>query len=429
VNKVITVREYATLTLSEGEATLDRHTIPKPAFDWLLEEQAKFFKNGQPILSVAGKKSLKLESYVGYLQSPCGTEIEILPKTTYDVLGDVAAVRRTVCDMIYTYLGNKERSYSQANLELFKKPVSEFIITQFLEELNMLIRKGLRNTYVRIEEESRFLRGQLNVAKQIRQPVSRAHYLQINFDMFTVDRPANRLIRTALVWIVKNTKTSANWRLANELFHQTQEIPTSVNIPTDFKAWPTDKLMESYKAIRIWTELILYKQNPTTQRGNHTGIALLFPMEYLFEDYVAFHLRKKIPANWRLSTQIARESLIEEHEGSSMFKLKPDLLLEGPNKQIVVLDTKWKLLDTLRLDKKYWISQADMYQMFAYGRKYLPEGKGCLYLIYPKHEMFQTPLKIFHFEDELTLEAIPFDLPSKQFCPESILARVLGSEP
>lgn len=412
-NKVITVREYAVLTLKEGENSIDKHSIPKTAFDWLLEEHEKFFKNGQPTLSIAGKGAIKLESYVGFLQSPCGTEIEILPKTSHDVSANLAETRKTVCEMIYTYLGNKERSYDAADLKLFNWPVSEFIIGQFLEELNILIRKGLRHSYVRNEEESKFLRGQLRVSQQIRQPTSRAHFFQISHDVFSVDRPANRLIRSALEWVTKNTRLPSNWRLANELFHQTHEIPTSKDILGDFKAWTSDRLMANYKAIRSWTEFILYKQNPTTQRGNHTGIAFLFPMEYLFEDFVAFHLRKHLRRGWRLRTQVSHRHLIEYHQGQGMFRLKPDLLLEGPKDQRVVLDTKWKRIDASNTSNKYGISQTDLYQMFAYGQKYLG-GAGTVALVYPKHEQFREPLASFKFDDKLALQTIPFDLNEKQ---------------
>nr|WP_281251579.1 hypothetical protein [Photobacterium proteolyticum] len=58
---------------------------------------------------------------------------------------------------------------------------------------------------------------------------------------------------------------------------------------------------------------------------------------------------------------------------------------------------------------KYGISQSDMYQMFAYGHKYL-KGTGTVYLIYPKHEHFNQPLPAFRFDDELTVRVIPYDL-------------------
>jgi len=56
-----------------------------------------------------------------------------------------------------------------------------------------------------------------------------------------------------------------------------------------------------------------------------------------------------------------------------------------------VLDTKWKRLDASDREHKYGLSQADFYQLFAYGQKYLG-GKGEMALIYPKWSRFPAPL-------------------------------------
>ncbi|MFT6991751.1 MAG: 5-methylcytosine-specific restriction enzyme subunit McrC [Paraglaciecola sp.] len=63
---------------------------------------------------------------------------------------------------------------------------------------------------------------------------------------------------------------------------------------------------------------------------------------------------------------------------------------------------------------KYGLSQADFYQMFAYGHKYL-KGDGQLVLIYPKHEGFDVPIEhSFDFnhngEANLTLWVVPFNI-------------------
>ena len=73
----------------------------------------------------------------------------------------------------------------------------------------------------------------------------------------------------------------------------------------------------------------------------------------------------------------------------------------------VVLDTKWKLIDGSGKDK-YGISQADMYQMFAYGHKYLA-GKGNIVLIYPQHDDFNEAVEhSFDFNEALKLWLVPF---------------------
>ena len=64
------------------------------------------------------------------------------------------------------------------------------------------------------------------------------------------------------------------------------------------------------------------------------------------------------------------------------FLMKPDIVVKRKSdKTVFVCDTKWKLLAD---DKNnYGISQADMYQMYAYQKKY---GAKNITLIYPLTE-------------------------------------------
>jgi 5-methylcytosine-specific restriction enzyme subunit McrC len=138
-------------------------------------------------------------------------------------------------------------------------------------------------------------------------------------------------------------------------------------------------------------------------------------MERIFEDYVAHCLKPKIGDHFGdgavLKTQAAKHSLVEEHDGSRIFNLRPDLMVLQAQKAVCVMDTKWKLINESDRRNKYGISQTDMYQLFAYGHKYLKgtETKE-LKLIYPKTDQFQHPLPLFVYEEGHTLEVVPFDI-------------------
>lgn len=78
--KLITIREYARLTTEAVMPSLDEAQISNSAFDWLCELSACFNRGGATLLQVEGRRSLKWDSYVGVLETPCGTRLEILPK-------------------------------------------------------------------------------------------------------------------------------------------------------------------------------------------------------------------------------------------------------------------------------------------------------------------------------------------------------------
>lgn len=59
--------------------------------------------------------------------------------------------------------------------------------------------------------------------------------------------------------------------------------------------------------------------------------------------------------------------------------------------------------------QNYGLNQADFYQLFAYGQKYLG-GQGDLVLVYPKRASFLEALPVFEFSEGLRLWVVPFDL-------------------
>ena len=406
MNKPVVIREYGRLTTAEVESSLDLAQVSPSAFDWLCELSASFNHNGARLLQIEGRRALKWDSYVGVLETPCGTRLEILPKH-HNQDDCLIKSRRLLRKLIQCALQLKPREASVASLELFDAPLSEWVMGQFLAELDLLVKRGVRFDYQRIEEEQRFLRGQLNVVAQMRQPLGRQHHFQIRHDVFLPDRAENRLLKLALEQVAKSTQDAANWRLASELRAMLAEVPASRQVSQDLRAWSRDRLMAHYQAIKPWCELILNQQMPIAVSGEWRGMSLLFPMEKLFEQHVEGWLRRRLVPGTHLTPQASRHSLCQ-YDGSAMFRLEPDLLLQrGP--KAWVLDTKWKRLDGADRQNKYGLSQADFYQLFAYGQKYLA-GRGEMALIYPRTAQFPQPLPPFDFSPELRLWVLPFDL-------------------
>ena len=105
----------------------------------------------------------------------------------------------------------------------------------------------------------------------------------------------------------------------------------------------------------------------TTFSGSTTSRALLFPMESVYESYVSQQMKKVFrPDGWDISTQDKGHYLFMNPR--KKFALRPDIVLTKDD-HTVIMDTKWKnLINNER--KNYGISQSDMYQMYAYSKKY-----------------------------------------------------------
>ncbi|MBH9389465.1 McrC family protein [Pseudomonas aeruginosa] len=407
----VTVREYARLTTTAvAPGNLDCVQISESAFDWLCELSASFNRNGATLLQVEGRRALKWDSYVGVVETPCGTRLEILPK--HHEQGDcVAQSRRLLRKLIERALQLKPREASVASLELFDTPLSEWVMGQFLAELDLLVKRGVRFDYQRVEEEQRFLRGQLNVVAQMRQPPGRQHHFQIRHEVFIPDRAENRLLKLALEQVARSTQDAVNWRLANELRAMLAEVPASRQVNQDLRAWSRDRLMVHYQAIKPWCELILNQQMPIAVSGEWRGMSLLFPMEKLFEKYVEAWLRQNLRVGAKLTPQASRQHLCG-HDSGPMFCLKPDFLIDMPG-QRWILDAKWKRIDAGKPEKNYDLSQSDFYQLFAYGHKYQRGNEvPRLVLIYPYWSGLQKALPVFDYGKGMNLWVLPFELDS-----------------
>lgn len=408
---LVTVREFAKLTTASVEPTLDNATVTESAFDWLCRESARLSGSGAPLVQYENRRILRLDNYVGVIETPCGTRLEILPKSSSDGDGPERA-RSLLKKIICRCLDVPARGTNATGLELFAAPLTEWLMREFLVALERLIKRGVRFDYRRREEQLRYLTGRLDLARQLRQPPGRQSFFHIEHDILKVDCPENRIIKSTLGRVCEITRDPKNWRLSHELSAYLESLPPSNDIVRDFRGWRRNRVMAHYGPIRPWCSLILNELLPMAIVGEWDGISLLFPMEKLFERYVEICLSQQLPKSVRLLRTPSSEHLCR-HNGSGWFNLQPDLMIQGPN-QRWVLDTKWKLLDSRKIGpgEKYRLSQPDFYQLFAYGHKYCG-GVGDLFLVYPRTRDFDEPLEHFDFGADMRLWVVPFDLDSE----------------
>lgn len=395
--------------------------IPKSAFNFLLSVvgDGEALEDYQPFLrltTLQRRVALKVQNYAGVIRTPCGTQIEILPKTSNrDTEADRELSRLQLLKMLRSLRESPLKEAGNAAVQHASMPLLEVYITRYLHEVGKLIKRGIRSDYVVTSSNSKYLKGRLLIAPQLRKNVVHADRFFVEYQQYLVDRPVNRLTKSALLLVSRFARSSRNQRLAREYRFAFDAVPESLECVNDFRKARTDRSMAHYREVMAWNRLLLFGQGPTASAGSLDSLSLLYPMERLFEDYVADCLAKNLSAYFpgasRLKTQAAKYHLVEEHNGSPIFQLKPDLIAMAGGKNLCVMDTKWKLLDQGDRSKKYGVSQSDMYQLYAYGHKYLRDvGARQLMLIYPKTETFSQPLPKFHYEDGLTLEIVPFDL-------------------
>ncbi|MHB8790161.1 MAG: McrC family protein [Desulfobulbaceae bacterium] len=412
------ISEYGFLVKDKGVSVSGSncHVIPDHDFNYLNsllfsstpEKEDSFFIKPANYM---GHQALQVQNFVGVLQTPFHSQIEILPKIfNHEGKSFGRNKVRSILVRMLSFLRNSPfRQSGKAMLFDVDIPLIELFLSYYLEELNKLVKKGIRSDYIRSRENLPFMRGKLLVAQQIRHNIVHQHRFFVEYDEFRLNRPENRLIKSSLELISSFIRHSRSQRLCNEMLFAFDSVPPSCDYRSDFRRCSDDRSMAYYQHVLDWCRLILTNQSPLASSGSTKSISLLFPMEKIFEDYVAARLNQLFPG-WQIRTQ-ARQHYLARQGEKRCFLLKPDIVLEKGAVRIVA-DTKWKILSQNPAENfNYSISQADLYQMYAYGNKYLNgQSKKEVYLIYPLADSFSSPLDPFYFEDDFKLFIVPFDL-------------------
>ena len=295
-------------------------------------------------------------------------------------------------------------------------PCQRSSIAEFLRSVEHVVKRGLRHDYTSLQGNVPALRGKLLIGPHLSQNTVRVDRFFTERHEFSADRPENRLLHTALRRVLVRSAVAPSQRLARELGFAFAEVPLSRSPGLDFQRVRPDRAMSHYRDALAWARLILAGLSPLTGSGPHHAPSLLFPMEALFEAFVARHLPRQVARPLTVKAQSAGRHLVS-HNGKDWFRLKPDLLVREGDENRMVIDTKWKLLDRRQSggSDKYGLSQGDFYQLQAYGLNYLDHGTH-LALVYPRTDEFDRPLPVFRFRnpDGLRLWVLPFCLQSRK---------------
>lgn len=412
---------HVTTESASGNSAL----VSQAAFDYLErlclssdQDEASFLR----LKRYQGQRAIQVRNYVGVLQLPTGEQLEILPKIGKSAASDNPGLcpkeesRTALLNMLRHLKQFRHIESSEASVKSQSMPLLEVFIRQFLQSVNQLIKRGLRSEYVQRQDNLHFMKGKLLTSQQLKHNLVNQHKFYVEYDEYLPDRPANRLLHSALAKVAGYTQVNSSQKLCRELNFAFDGIPLSRDIRQDFAAVRIDRGMDYYQQPLAWAKLILEGLSPLSMKGDAKALSLLFPMEAVFEAYVGRVISKQLVQGYHLKEQVQSKSLVDFGD-SRWFKLKPDQVIyqqkKGEGKEIqLVMDTKWKLIDASKQNgtDKCGLSQSDFYQMFAYGHKYLG-GQGDLVLIYPSWQKFENPIESpFQFSDDLRLWVVPFDV-------------------
>ena len=384
---VYQIREYGSFITGkviDGYTTLPPHTFQQLR-EFILTNRNKD-TDALEIMSLSARKGIgeviTAKNYVGIITLHDGTTIEILPKIHSAVEDNVNGTRtkRLLIDMLKTLRDSPYKNLQTSSVNIEKMNIFEVFIRMFVDEVFFIVKRGLKCSYETIEENAAFFKGKMKFSQQIKFNHSHKERSYVEYDAYTVNRPENRLLKATLIYLYKHSASSRNKNDIKTLLNIFSEVEASTNYKSDFEKYVPDRNMKDYTTALLWSRVFLMGKSFTAFSGSEVALALLFPMEMLFESYVAALLKKHLtPLGYSVSAQDKSYYLFDDPK---CFAMRPDIVIRRKSDgAIFVMDTKWKILSDSKAN--YGISQADMYQMYAYQKKY---GAEYITLLYPKTE-------------------------------------------
>ena len=387
----ITVREHEPIESGAGMTQrdlADLAALASPVF--------KFRRNG----------ALAAANHVGIVTTARGAVIEILPKI--DLGGtterNLEETRQVFLSMLRCWR-RLAKALPESRIRARRRfPMLEVFVQHFLLNLSALVRSGLARRYVPVEENLPYLRGRIRFREHIGENLTNRARFFVTHDELSVNRPTNRLIRSTLDRLAPQVRSGENRQLLRQLSAEFTDVPASTNTHDDWRKHNIDRSMRHYESVMRWVGLFLFNHGLTTFSGSHGNLSLLFPMEQVFEDFVVSSFRR-YQKTYSVAGQSPQRHLATIGTDKA-FMMKPDISLIEGNGVTFILDAKWKEINVNRDYPKHGIDQGDMYQLYAYGKRY---GCKALALVYPKNRAFATELR-YRFHDGLHMICLPFDV-------------------
>ena len=366
-----------------------------------------------------GVDCLQVQNYVGVIRTKNECQFEILPKISKTT--NLASAQNLLIKMLVELHGSPFKRGATAELQAYKMSFLETFLRYFLDQVANIVRQGIARSYVNVKDNLVYLRGKLQLTEHLKHNIFQKTSFFCEFDEYEANRPINRLIKRALKVVHRESRDPRNLQHCRELLFWFDGVPSSSDVDQDFRSLRQDRLVQHYAPAMPSCKLILEGLNPLTKGGKHCTIALLFDMNIVFQDYIVAKLSKQFP-EFQISAQAKHYFLVDYFKQKPIFGLIPDVeLWHRSNDFRVIADCKWKYLDFEQTNQG--IPQSDMYQIFAYCKKCLPEQEDrSVILIYPKTDQFHEPLGPYYFDkkDKERLYVLPFDLENDCLMTDSV---------
>jgi 5-methylcytosine-specific restriction enzyme subunit McrC len=363
--KHITVFEHQTLKLNQ--------VIDGVKFDLIRLNalQNYYGVNGVPYFSLI-HNGVRFNEYVGVIQVG-ETVIEVLPKAENHLLvaSDKKLWRDILIDMLFAVGIFDIHAPSSSSLKLKSNSILDLYFELFINEVEYLLHSGLVKQYRSNEGNVTSLKGRMEFGKHIQQNLTHQERFFVSHTTFDAEHRIHFIIYKTIRLLKQiNTNAAIHSRIGALLLNFPEMPDLKVSESTFDRIVYNRKTLQYKKSIDI-ARLLLLQYHPDVSRGKDHVLALMFDMNYLWEQFVYVSLRKHKEPTQTITAQTSK--LFWKPNTGYRSKIRPDIVVNKDRVNCVVLDTKWKNL------KGSNPSPDDLRQMFVYHEYYNAQRVALVY--------------------------------------------------
>lgn len=332
----------------------------------LSEKSVDFIEEQVDGLSLSYRRDEKVvlstNHHVGVVALPEGRMVEIQPK-----VGEPNLVT------LLRYANGVEPTHLSRETELERG--TNFVDTVamlYLEELEEVLSQGLRREYVEVEASEEYLRGRLNVQRQLAGGVAKTDF-ECDYDEFTYDTTLNQTVLSVaniLASLADNPEISG--KLREHVSRLRRRVTLREVSVEEAERLELTRLNEYYERVLYLAKLVLksiFIEDITVGAG--ASYSLLIGMNDVFEKLVERTVRESLKDRdgWTVEGQASTDNLLS---GDPKIRMRPDFVVRKEGEPVLVGDAKWKT----------HVSNNDVYQVVAYQTAY---ESPCV-LVYPDND-------------------------------------------
>lgn len=319
-----------------------------------------------------GNLSLKSRNYVGIVHFN-GNVYNLLPKIFNDGKDLNEQKLASIQSHILWWLSYCHKFKFPKSFSSFKSQKANFfevLIYLFASYTKDVLTNVIYQAYEEVQEDLNFMKGRLDFNTYITKNYVSGNHHKLNciYSSFEMDNTFNRIVKYVAKLLLQYTSELDNKKNLQEILFILDDVKDIQATIHDCEKVHINPLFEDMFTVLDYCKLFLSNSMVLSYKNQLKVFAFLLPMEYVFEDFIYGFIKKELK-DIAVKSQSATKRLTTE----GLFALKPDLVFDVArtvgDKEVtkkIIADTKYKMIYPDGNDKKYGISEKDMYQMLTY---------------------------------------------------------------